>query len=97
MKAGALIVAVALVASSPVSAQPAPAGASACSGCHAPAGVGSPVPPIPNSAREIEAAMREYREGTRPATVMNRIATGFSEEEVAAIAAWLAKPAGGQP
>ena len=39
---------------------------------------------------EIAAAMAEYRSGARPASVMGRIAKGFSEDESRAIAAyWL--------
>ena len=34
--------------------------------------------------------MREFRSGARPATVMDRIAKGFTEDETRAIAAWLA-------
>ena len=34
--------------------------------------------------------MRTFRTGQRPATVMDRIAKGFSDDEIAAIAAWYA-------
>jgi len=34
------------------------------------------------------AAMQAYRSGQRPATVMDRIAKGFSDDEIKAIAAW---------
>jgi sulfide dehydrogenase cytochrome subunit len=40
---------------------------------------------------DIVEAMQQFRIGQRPATVMDRIAKGFSEEEVAAIAAWYAR------
>ncbi len=36
------------------------------------------------------AAMQAYRAGQRPATVMDRIAKGFSDDEIRAIAAWFA-------
>ena len=39
---------------------------------------------------EIVAALAEYRSGARPASVMGRIAKGFSESESQAIAAYLA-------
>jgi cytochrome c553 len=69
---------------------PAPAGAAACSGCHAPAVLGSPVPLLAGrEADEIVAAMRDFRSGKREATIMNRIAKGFSDEEARAIATWL--------
>ncbi len=34
--------------------------------------------------------MLAYRNGERPASVMDRIAKGFSEDEIQAIAAWVA-------
>jgi cytochrome c553 len=73
----------------PAAAQ-TPPGAASCSGCHAPARLGSPVPPIAGrDPKEIVAAMQEFRSGQRAATVMDRIAKGFSDDEVQAIAAWL--------
>jgi sulfide dehydrogenase cytochrome subunit len=77
----------ALAASAP------PPGASSCSGCH-PAGtkVDSPVPRLAGrSADEIVSAMKAYRSGERSGTVMGRIAKGFSDEELRAIAAWYAE------
>jgi sulfide dehydrogenase cytochrome subunit len=66
-----------------------PPGASACSGCHA-VRAGSIVPVIQGRpADEIVSALAEFRTGKRPASVMNRIAPGFSESESRAIAAWL--------
>lgn len=77
---------------SPASSQ-APAGATACSGCHAPLAAGPlAVPSLEGrTAASIVADMRAFRSGERPATVMDRIAKGFSEEETRAIAAWLAE------
>lgn len=73
----------------------APPGASSCTGCHGPtAAVGSldgrPV-------AELVAAMAAFRAGERQATVMGRIAKGFSDAEVRAIAGWFAsRPAAGR-
>jgi cytochrome c553 len=70
----------------------APPGAAACSGCHLPpgAGVATSIPPVHGrDAGEIAAAMGDYRAGRRPATVMDRLARGFSDEEIQAIALWL--------
>ena len=80
-------IAAALVAS----AEP-PAGAAACSGCHpASARVISPVPRLAGLDRAaIVKAMQEFRSGSRAGTVMNRIAKGFTDEEILAIAAWYA-------
>jgi len=71
----------------------APAGAAACSGCHAAgAGVATPVPRLVGlAAAEIVKAMQEFRAGTRAATVMDRIARGYTEDEIQAIAAWYAR------
>ena len=69
-----------------------PAGASSCSGCHAvSAKVDTPAPRIlARQPAEIIAAMQAFRSGERPSTVMGRIAKGFSEDEIQAIAVWLA-------
>ena len=73
------------------SAEP-PAGAAACTGCHpASARVTSPVPRLAGLDRAaIVRAMQDFRSGTRAATVMDRIAKGFTDEEIQAIAAWYA-------
>lgn len=69
-----------------------PPGAASCSGCHMPvASAGMAVAPIVSRAPdEIVTAMQEFRAGARAATVMDRIAKGFTDEETRAIAAWLA-------
>ncbi len=71
----------------------APAGAAACSGCHpASSGVSSPVPRLVGlDAATIVKAMQEFRAGSRPATVMDRIAKGFDDDEIRAIADWYAR------
>jgi cytochrome c553 len=70
----------------------APPGAMACSGCHATsASVDTPAPRLVGmKADDILAAMLAFRAGARPATVMDRIAKGFTESEAAAIAQWYA-------
>ncbi|WP_026869371.1 c-type cytochrome [Inquilinus limosus] len=79
-----------LAAAAPAAAQPS--GAASCSGCHGPAGAETGlVPPLEGRpAAEIAAAMAAFRSGERPATVMDRIAKGFTDEETRAIAEWLA-------
>jgi sulfide dehydrogenase cytochrome subunit len=83
------LVAVSLAGAQAASPEP-PAGASSCTGCHpANAGVETAVPGLAGrNAAEIVAAMEAFRSGQRPATVMDRIAKGFTVEEVQAIAAW---------
>lgn len=65
--------------------------AASCSGCHAAAPrAGAAIPPIQGRpAAEIAEAMLAFRAGTRPATVMDRIAKGYTEEEIRSLAASL--------
>jgi cytochrome subunit of sulfide dehydrogenase len=66
----------------------APPGAAACSGCHG-ARTATIIPSLQGQAPDaIVAAMQAFRTGVRPATVMDRIAKGFTDEEIRAIAAW---------
>lgn len=79
-----------LVASTPALAD-APPGATACTGCHGPAPLGSAIPSLDgHAAADIIAQMQAFRTGQRQTTVMDRIANGFSDEETRAIAEWLA-------
>jgi cytochrome subunit of sulfide dehydrogenase len=80
-----------LVATPAAAQLAAPAGAAACSGCHPRAGAGAPAvqPLAGRPADEIVAAMQAFRSGARSATVMDRIAKGFSDDETRAIAVWL--------
>ena len=65
-----------------------PPGALSCSGCH---GGVAPLPVLAGrDADEIVARLDEFRAGTRPATVMDRISKGFSHDDAVAIAAWWA-------
>ena len=82
-----LAVAAAVVAS----AEP-PAGAVSCSGCHpTSAKVTSPVPRLAGQDRAaIVRAMQDFRSGQRAGTVMDRIAKGFTDDEIQALAAWFA-------
>ena len=68
-----------------------PPGAASCTGCHAAdPKIETRVPRIAGRpASEIVAAMEAFRSGQKPATVMNRIAKGFSDAEIRAIAEWL--------
>jgi len=70
-----------------------PPGAASCLGCHpTSATVNTPVPRIlDRKPDEIVAAMLAFRSGERPSTVMGRIAKGFSDDEIRAIAVWLAE------
>jgi cytochrome c553 len=65
-----------------------PPGALSCSGCH---GGVAPLPVLAGrDPDEVVATLDEFRSGARTATVMDRIAKGFSHDESVAIAAWWA-------
>ena len=87
----AAIAYVTIAAATVASAEP-PAGAAACSGCHpASTRVTSPVPRLTGLDRAtIVRAMQDFRSGQRASTVMVRIAKGFTDAEIQAIATWYA-------
>jgi sulfide dehydrogenase cytochrome subunit len=79
-----------LVAAAAAASIPPP-GAASCTGCHASnPKVETRVPRIVGrNPAEIVAAMEAFRSGQKPATVMDRIAKGFTDAEIRAIADWL--------
>jgi cytochrome c553 len=85
----AAIGSLAIVTAAVASAE-APAGAVACTGCHpASARVATPVPRLAGlDPAAIVRAMQDFRSGQRTSTVMDRIAKGFTDDEIRAIAAW---------
>jgi cytochrome subunit of sulfide dehydrogenase len=68
----------------------APPGASSCSGCHpASQSVDTPVKRLIGlKSEDIVAAVKAFRSGEKPATIMDRIAKGFTDDEIKAIADW---------
>jgi len=82
---------VSIAAAAAASAEP-PAGAASCSGCHpSSARVSSPVSRLAGMDRAaIVKGMQDFRSGQRAGTVMDRIAKGFTDDEIQAIAAWFA-------
>ena len=67
-----------------------PPGASSCSGCH-PASTSVDTPAgrlIGRNPADIVGAVLAFRSGQRPATVMDRISKGFTDDEIKAIADW---------
>ncbi|MFJ4290379.1 c-type cytochrome [Cupriavidus sp. NPDC089707] len=68
--------------------------AAACTSCHGPSGrapEGSTIPSLAGRQQaELLAQMQAFRSGARPATVMHQIAKGYTDEQLAAIAAWFA-------
>ena len=59
-----------------------------CAGCHGTEGDGyGSLPPIHGMDKHLFLeAMRGFKEGDRPATVMNRIAKGFSDTDLVKLA-----------
>jgi cytochrome subunit of sulfide dehydrogenase len=81
-----------LSTSTALAVEDAPAGAAACSGCHPISrAVEAPFTRlVGRNPADIVTAVQEFRSGQRPGTVMDRIAKGFSDDEIKAIAAWYA-------
>ena len=88
----AAAIGIASIAAAVVASAEPPAGAASCTGCHpASSRVTSPVPRLSGLDRAaIVRAMQDFRTGQRTGTVMDRIAKGFTDEEIQAIAAWFA-------
>ena len=72
------------------SAADAPPGAASCSGCHpANRAADTTVPRLAGrNPGDLVGAMQGFKSGQLAATVMDRIAKGFSDDEIKAIAAW---------
>ena len=83
-------VAIVLASAGVAFAAEAPSGAASCSGCHAAnPRAETPVPPlVGRPAADITSQMIAFKAGQRPGTIMDRIAKGYSEDEIRAIAAW---------
>ena len=81
-----------LAEGAPARAADAPPGASSCTGCHAAGKIPDSVIPriAGRKSADIATAMREYRSGAWPSSVMGRIAKGFDASQIDAIAAWFA-------
>jgi len=89
------ILAAATLAAAPADAQDVPSRnlAAPCGICHGTDGHGSskggPLVPLAGLPREhIAAQMRAFRDGKRPATVMQQIAKGYTDPQIDALAAW---------
>ncbi len=67
--------------------------AATCFTCHGTDGKSPGSIPAINGipAESLRRTMQEFRDGRRPATVMGRHATGYSDEEIASIAAYFSR------
>lgn len=66
-----------------------------CFACHGPNGasVGLPILPLVGQKEDyLTATLLAFKTGERPATLMNRIAKGYSDEDLKLIAGYLANP-----
>lgn len=62
-----------------------------CAPCHGTNGqeFEESMPPIAAMpAEQFTKAMLDFRQGDRPATIMDRVAKGFTDEEIRAMASW---------
>ena len=91
---GALLLAAA--ATQPAAAgEPSPSLAASCYGCHAPPASGARPAASTNGIRwlgdrspaELAARLKLYKAGTLRGTLMNRIARGYSDDELESLAA----------
>ena len=93
--ASAGLIAAALIAVAPVGAQAETSGrnlALSCFSCHGPAGKSPDTIPAINGKTSafIVKEMVGFRDGKRKSTVMQRIAKGYSDAEIRAMASYLA-------
>lgn len=67
--------------------------AASCVNCHGTGGKSTTaIPPIAgHTAVELKTALVAFRDGTNPSTVMDRIAKGYTDAELDALAAEIAK------
>ncbi len=82
------------MSSSPALAQDKPfALALSCAACHGTDGKSPGSIPIigGRSAKEIKDALVAFKAGTRPSTVMKRLAEGYTDQEIDALAAYFSK------
>lgn len=64
-----------------------------CAGCHGTngAGSGTALPALAGQPQAaLAASLRAFKAGTRPSTIMQQIAKGYSDEQIALLAAFLA-------
>ena len=83
------------VAASPAWAQDAHLGrnlAATCANCHGTNGQasGDMKPLAGMSAARIAATMADFKSGAQPATIMHQIAKGYTDQQIALVAAFLA-------
>lgn len=98
MKLNTLLAAFSLMAATSAQAEPKMASGAAmawqCAPCHGTNGQEfvEAMPPLAGMpAKQFIDAMIAYREGTRAAIIMDRVARGFNDDEIKAMAVWFEK------
>ena len=90
MKIHIIVAGIVALAVAPAAAQTADVSilASTCSGCHGANADGSGgIPGLKGQQQAyIAEQLKAFKAGTRPATVMNRLAKGYTDEEIAGLA-----------
>jgi len=88
LRACLVAVLVVLIAWPAAASGPAPLAAEGCLGCHGAAGQGATgIAPLAGRDRaELVAIMNAFRANARPGTIMGRIARGYTDAEIAAVA-----------
>jgi len=67
--------------------------AASCSGCHRGSGGDGSLPGLAGlTAAELAEALRAFRAGEREATLMNRLAAGYSDAEIDRLARTFGRP-----
>lgn len=66
--------------------------AAACSNCHGTGGVAQPgMETLAGASKaDMTRKLKEYKAGTRPATIMHQLAKGYSDEQLEEIAGYFA-------
>ncbi len=85
-----LLIGALLLPAGALAASPAERLAAACQGCHGAAG-GMPAIAGTHDAAEMTAMLRGFRDHTRPATLMGRIARGYTDDEIVALGGFYAR------
>lgn len=69
--------------------------AAGCTACHGTSGTSlGTVPSLAGQPRsDLVAKLKEFRSGARPATVMQQLAKGYSDDEIDQVAGWYAAQA----
>ncbi|SFF63922.1 Cytochrome c553 [Duganella sp. CF458] len=79
-----------------IAAEPIPNGArlaATCTGCHGTNGAtqGNALPPLAGQPQDqLLAALKDFKTGKRPATIMTQLAKGYTDDQLEMLAAYFA-------